>query len=861
MFVYSRFKSLVISVVMVLGLAASVGAVTTYYCDNPNIKLAPYVWKVTGSGASARAEATMPGAYFKTKLIGTTTVGLVIDGAANNGCPASSMPVIEYSLDDGPFTQKQLTQTGAVYTLAIAPRGFDYTVSHKLEVHFRASDATQNRWTASTAHLRFVGIALDSGGTLLSYTLRSKKAICFGDSITEGVGIDALFTSWQILGPNNARASWFPIVCCAMDCEYGLLGSSGLGMVNQTNLPPLPSMWDHYDANTSRLQNGLLLPEPDYVFCCVGANDPVGVDITSAYIGWISSVRGACPNTRVFCVIPPSGVHRGEIQAAVRTFNQAGDAGVYLIDTPYLNTAVRANTDAVVLFNEDFSGPGDASPNPDPDWTTQATGPDPWNQAMNWQVVNNNGNNAYKCLDASYSSGGVRGEATINGLDLADFRMEADLINASNESWLLGHAYLSADGNFLNFTGLIVDEFMSDGCGGIGFMRFGDVSQSWTIEGYTAPTWNGTSWVIPATNPQAVWTSPMGVAGAFPHGNNKIHVTLNVAGNTWTASALAYDGSGNLAATARTGFTWDEGGATHGLVGIQSCNSSVMFDNVTLSGVSTQMTYDGVHLSMYGQAIFAALVAAQAQDSLSSSPRLSLPVVKSTSDQTGVAIGGYVISAAFPDFFYVESDNRSSGLRVDKAAHGLAVGLRVDASGKIATNADGERYIAADTVTLAGSGSIVPLLMNNRSFGGSALGLQEGVWDWLSLDNGLPAAGLDNIGLLVRVCGRVGQIDPTGAYFYVDDGSALRDGTKTGDADNIGVRVAFDGTPYQSQPTLSITGISSCFKGADGKLHRLLRVRKLAEVPQSTGQNFFASRFWAGRVQFGVVSYARARWS
>ncbi|MHB9037503.1 MAG: SGNH/GDSL hydrolase family protein [Armatimonadota bacterium] len=698
MSVYSRFGLLLLCLMMVLGLAASLGAATTYYCDNANIKLSPYTWKCSGSGVNARAEAAMPGAYFKTVVKGTTTIGIVIDGTANSGCPASSMPVIEFSIDDGLFQVMQLTQTGSVYTLDITPRGgYSSTVSHKLEVHFRAADATQNRWTTSTAHLRLVGIKLDTAGYLLSYALRSKKAICFGDSITEGVGVESLFTSWQTLSSNNARGSWFPFICCAMDCEYGTLGSNGLAMVSESILPPLPSIWDHYDANTSRLQSGLLLPEPDYVFCCVGSNDPIGSDITNAYFGWINAVRGACPHTRVFCVVPPSGVHRGEIQAAVRACNQEGDAGVYLIDTPFMNDAIHASSDAVVLFNENFSGPGDAIPNPDPDWITQATGPAPWNTANNWQVINNNGNNAYKCLDAGYSPV-MRGEATINGLDLADFSMSADIINASNESWLLGHAYLSADGNFLNYTGLIVDEFMSDGCGGIGFMRFGDVSQSWVLEGYTPPTWNGTSWVIPATNPQAIWTSPAGVPGAFPHGNNKIHATLTVQGNTWSATALAYDAIGNLAATAKTGFTWDVGGATHGLLGIHSASATVMYDNITVSGVSTQMTYDGVHLSQYGQAMFAGLVAAQAQGALSSTPKLSLLAVKNASDQTDIAISGYMITAAFPDFFYIESDNRTLGLRVNKPAHGLDVGTRVYVSGKIKTNADGERYIDANTV-------------------------------------------------------------------------------------------------------------------------------------------------------------------
>ena len=44
-------------------------------------------------------------------------------------------------------------------------------------------------------------------------------------------------------------------------------------MLKPMALPPLPQSWDRYDAATSRLTEGRLVPEPDYVFCCMGTND------------------------------------------------------------------------------------------------------------------------------------------------------------------------------------------------------------------------------------------------------------------------------------------------------------------------------------------------------------------------------------------------------------------------------------------------------------------------------------------------------------------------------------------------------------------------------------------------------------
>ncbi len=342
---YGFLSGLLLSIFCVLTLH---GATVSIPCDHLDFGLSPYTWKPTSAGAEARVEATMPGAYFKTIVKGTTTIELLVDGTANDGCPPPSMPFIEYSVDDGPFTVKQLAQAGSVYPFPIAA-GLDAAIPHKLEVFFRAADLGQKRWTSSMAHLRIAGLSVDTGGTLAAYPKRSKLAMGFGDSITEGVGVDGLFTSWQKLDVNNARGSWFPVVCAGLDCEYGQFGSGGQGMVKELEMPGLPKTWDHYDATTSRLTNGLLLPEPDYIFCNMGTNDYGGINITNAYTDWLMAVRKACPHTRIFCVVPPSGVHRDEIQAVVASRNHADDKAVHIIDIPALNATITTRPGATQL--------------------------------------------------------------------------------------------------------------------------------------------------------------------------------------------------------------------------------------------------------------------------------------------------------------------------------------------------------------------------------------------------------------------------------------------------------------------------------------------------------------------------------
>ncbi len=311
----------------------------TVAINDAHICLSPYSWKVSGEGVAVRAEATMPGAYFRTLFKESATIGVLIDGTGNRDCPPGSMPVVEYSIDGGAFKAVQLTNRDKVESLQLA-NNLNKAEQHRVDFYFRASCLGPDRWRSSAVHLRLAGIELDAGGSLVPCPIRPKRAIGFGDSITEGVCAEGLCPYYSNLMMNNARVTWFPLVCTALDCEYGQLGSGGQGMLKPMSLPPLPQSWDRYDENTSRLTNGLLLPEPDYIFCCMGTNDFQGdgpnrkhMDISAVYKDWLKSVRKACSKARVFCVTPPLGWHRKEVAAAVADRNQAGDARVYLIDT------------------------------------------------------------------------------------------------------------------------------------------------------------------------------------------------------------------------------------------------------------------------------------------------------------------------------------------------------------------------------------------------------------------------------------------------------------------------------------------------------------------------------------------------
>jgi lysophospholipase L1-like esterase len=333
---------------LVMGFSSTTAL--TISADNPKLFFAPYAWRPSGAGDAARAEATLPGAYLKAAFTGSATLSLVVDGTANAGCPPNVMPVLDWSVDKGPIQTRRLSQT-VLHTFPLA-QGLDKATPHEVQIWLRAAGLEEHRWTASTDHLRIAGLALDDGATLGDVTLRPKRMIGFGDSITEGVGVEARFTNWGDISPNNADKTWVPLLAGALDCEYGQLGSSGLGMVKPHEVTPLPQSWSRYDAAHSKLQNGLLVPEPDYIFNNLGTNDLASVNIEKVYTQWLADVRKTAPHARLFAVVPLMGMHRDEIAAAVKVRNDAGDPQVYLIDLPELQPWFHFTSEGTALAHE-----------------------------------------------------------------------------------------------------------------------------------------------------------------------------------------------------------------------------------------------------------------------------------------------------------------------------------------------------------------------------------------------------------------------------------------------------------------------------------------------------------------------------
>ncbi len=182
---------------------------------------------------------------------------------------------------------------------------------------------------------------------------------------------------------------------------------------------------------------------------------------------------------------------------------------------------------------------------------------------------------------------------------------------------------------------------------------------------------------------------------------------------------------------------------------------------------------------------------------------------KSLADGTPVHATGKIATtdaSDFTGFFYIEEADRSSGIRVVATSiqGTLARGKTIEVTGIMATTAAGERYIDQATAVVTGTPSLLGALgMNNKSMGGSTLGTPPlGQY-------GVPGgSGTNNIGLLVRVWGRV---KVAGSVTTLDDGSAV----------SLTVDTSGLASPPANGTYTVITGISSLY-GTAGTAERLL---------------------------------------
>lgn len=185
---------------------------------------------------------------------------------------------------------------------------------------------------------------------------------------------------------------------------------------------------------------------------------------------------------------------------------------------------------------------------------------------------------------------------------------------------------------------------------------------------------------------------------------------------------------------------------------------------------------------------------------------------KAAPDGRLVTIDEDVSTAVFGDAFYLShviNGLQVSGIRAEMAGHGMIRNKLMGVIGRTRTTSYGERYIDAWGACMVEPASAKPVAMSPKALGGGASA------------SGQPAItgayGLNNVGMLLRVSGKISYIDEHN--FTLDDGGGVDVHCVTPDAVAVDPLWRF----------VTVTGISSCERVGE-ELYRRLLVRDSDDV-------------------------------
>ena len=284
----------------------------------------PYNWNTLGA---SEIVSNQPGAYFSLRFANSGWAVLNLDNVGIPATGANTSLVVQWRIDDTLSPAHTLTLSDTHLTLAtgLSPG------AHTVQFWFVSSNYHQDRWTRTTnvaggflapaQSLRVTGMSLDSGARVLPpNSLRPKRILFFGDSITEG----------SVIGPANDAGRTYAVTCAQLlDAEYGVIGNAGQGWTGSnapsSGVPLFRDAFSQFYGQGPRfpLLNGA--PAPDYVILNMGTNDAIFGDIfnvarpelvTEYALAWLHQMRTYLPYSQVLVVVPFGGFYAQALQSA-----------------------------------------------------------------------------------------------------------------------------------------------------------------------------------------------------------------------------------------------------------------------------------------------------------------------------------------------------------------------------------------------------------------------------------------------------------------------------------------------------------------------------------------------------------------
>ncbi|MEN6370531.1 MAG: right-handed parallel beta-helix repeat-containing protein [Armatimonadota bacterium] len=194
---------------------------------------------------------------------------------------------------------------------------------------------------------------------------------------------------------------------------------------------------------------------------------------------------------------------------------------------------------------------------------------------------------------------------------------------------------------------------------------------------------------------------------------------------------------------------------------------------------------------------------------------------KTTKDTAYVLATNMVASSVYSGFYYVQDINRTYGIRVNQLKGTLPqVNQIISVNGVLGTTTDGERCLSSyETPSVTGQETAKPLMITCKYIGGGDYSYDSAAKTGQKGVKG--SFGLNNIGLLVTVCGTVADIDTTNKKLYINDGSgsvAVYYGTITLPSDVV------------KGALVKATGACSCYRLDNENLSPLILLKDSSSI-------------------------------
>lgn len=314
------------------------GVRTDAAVTNTSLFFSPYNTYSDGSASllstNVRSDAThtiwnSPGAYLRfnvTVVSGSPgIVGIKVDPTTLATLTAANCPTLYYSIDGANYVSHLLSANSSSTTLASGLSAG----THEIEVMFKSVglNGVGDRWSVPNNAVKIVSIEIDNNATLVAPTLRTNRAIFFGDSISEGAAV----LGSDINNADNDASQVSPVLICrALNCEYGVMAFGGQGyqrglgnVVASTSAPSMYNSsntfrsWDYYHFGASRLFSGSFSPAPTYIFVEQGQNDAGALTVSTVTAALNDFRAAAGASTWIFAYPSPIGGNDSTIASGV----------------------------------------------------------------------------------------------------------------------------------------------------------------------------------------------------------------------------------------------------------------------------------------------------------------------------------------------------------------------------------------------------------------------------------------------------------------------------------------------------------------------------------------------------------------